>query len=167
VIYTYDNAGRVTKRTDGGKLCTERSYEPKTGRIDKQTVKGGGTACSGSAIASFDLSYDAASNLTGRIQSVGTGTGANPHNGTYAYTYDAAGRLITATGPSSFGSRTYAWDGAGNRISVQVGTGTPVTTTYDAAGLPTSSSDGTTYTHDPVGNLTAIDRTGSTNDRWS
>jgi RHS repeat-associated protein len=156
----------TTRRTDGAKLCTERFYEPRTGRIDRQTVRGGGTACSGSAIATFDLGYDAASNVTTRIQTVGTGTGANPLNGTYAYTYDAAGRLISATGPSSFGSRTYGYDGAGNRTSVQTGTGTPVTTTYDASGLPTSSSDGTTYTHDQVGNLSAIDRSGSSNDRF-
>jgi YD repeat-containing protein len=68
------------------------------------------------------------------------------------------------TGPAAFGSRTYAFDGGGNRTSVQVGSGTPVTTAYDAAGLPVSSSDGTTYTHDPVGNLTSIDRTGGSND---
>lgn len=68
----------MIKRTDGGKLCTERFYEPGTGRIDRQTVKGGGTACSGSAIATFDLSYDASSNVATRVQTVGTGTGANP-----------------------------------------------------------------------------------------
>lgn len=45
-----------------------------------------------------------------------------------------------------------------------VNTDPAVTTTYDQAGLPVSSSDGTTYSHDQVGNLTAIDRTGGTND---
>jgi RHS repeat-associated protein len=43
---------------------------------------------------------------------------------------------------------------------------TEVTTTYDGAGLPTSSTDGTTYYHDQVGDLTSIDRSGTTND-WS
>jgi YD repeat-containing protein len=165
VIYTYDGAGRVTRRTDGGKLCTERFYEVGTGRIDRQAVKGGGTACSGSAIATFDLSYDKASNVASRVQSVGTGTGANPFNGTYTYAYDAADRLTQVTGgPAAFGGRTYAYDGGGNRTSVQVGGGSAVTTSYDAAGLPVSSSDGTSYSHDAVGNLTAIDRTGTAND---
>jgi RHS repeat-associated protein len=58
-------------------------------------------------------------------------------------------------------------DGASSRTSVQTGAGTPVTTTYqDGSGFPASSSDGTTYTTDDAGNLTQIDRTGTSSD-WT
>ena len=74
--------------------------------------------------------------------------------------------MSSSTGPAAFGSRTYTFDGASNRISVKVGSSTPVTTTYDAAGLPTSSSDGTTYSHDATGELTGIDRPGGSASDW-
>jgi hypothetical protein len=60
--------------------------------------------------------------------------------------------------------RTYDYDGGGNRTSVQVNANPAITTTYNAASLPVSSSDGTNYSHDQVGDLTAIDRSGSSND---
>ena len=84
--------------------------------------------------------------------------------GTYNYTYDEANRLKTVVGPAAFGSRTYGYDGGGNRTSVQVNANPAITTTYNAASLPVSSSDGTTYSHDQVGELTAIDRSGGSND---
>lgn len=137
VIYSYDNSGRVTQRTDGSGLCWQQSYELFTGRPDGRWIRQG---CGGTILATFDLGYDAASNVNSRAETI---TG-NTFGGTYTYTYDAANRLSTATGPATFGSRTYGYDGASNRTSVQVGTGTPVTTTYDGAGLPVSSTDGTT-----------------------
>lgn len=88
----------------------------------------------------------------------------NTFAGTYNYTYDEANTLKTVSGPAAFGSRTYGYDGGGNRTSVQVNANPAITTTYNAASLPVSSSDGTTYSHDQVGDLTAIDRTGGSND---
>jgi RHS repeat-associated protein len=160
VIYTHDSEGRVTKRTDGGSLCLTQTYESLTGRLDSRTIKSGGVACNGSTRASFNLDYDRASDVTRRVETV---TG-NTFGGTYDYTYDGSNRLATVTGPAAFGSRTYGYDGGGNRTSLQVNADPGVTTTYDSAGLPVSSSDGTTYSHDAVGNLTTIDRTGGSND---
>jgi RHS repeat-associated protein len=160
VVYTYDTEGRVTKRTDGGKLCLTQTYEALTGRLDTRTIRGGATPCSGSIHASFNLDYDLASNVTRRVETL---TG-NTFAGTYDYTYDEANRLKTVAGPAAFGSRTYDYDGGGNRTSVQVNANPPLTTIYNAASLPVSSSDGTTYSHDQVGDLTAIDRSGGTND---
>jgi RHS repeat-associated protein len=102
---------------------------------------------------------------------------SNPANGTWGYTYDGASRLVQATGPNASGAATtydYAYDGAGNRIVDKETTGAVVrnlTTTYDAAGLPTSASDtatgeSLTYAHDEVGNLTGIDSSIGTND-WT
>jgi RHS repeat-associated protein len=160
VIYTYDTAGRVTKRTDGGKICLTQTYETKTGRIDTRTIRGGGPTCNGSIHASLNLDYDLASNVTRRVETL---TG-NTFAGTYNYIYDEANRLRTVAGPAAFGSRTYDYDGGGNRTSVQVNANPAITTTYNAASLPVSSSDGTSYSHDPVGDLTAIDRSGGSND---
>jgi YD repeat-containing protein len=102
VIYMYDNAGRVIKRTDGGKLCLTQTYETKTGRVDTRTIRGGGTACNGSTHVSLNLDYDLASNVTTRVETV---TG-NTFAGTYNYAYDEANRLKTVAGPATFGSRT-------------------------------------------------------------
>ena len=160
VIYTYDTEGRVTKRTDGGNLCVTQSYESLTGRLDVRWIRAGGTSCNGAVHATFNLDYDLASNVTRRVETL---TG-NTFGGTYDYTYDGANRLDTVTGPAAFGNRNYDYDGGGNRTSVQVNADPAVTTIYDTAGVPVSSSDGTVYLHDAVGNLTAIDRTGVTND---
>jgi RHS repeat-associated protein len=103
---------------------------------------------------------------------------SNPANGTWSYTYDGASRLTQATGPNATGAAStvydYAYDGGGNRILAKETTGSVVknlTTTYDAAGLPTSATDAATgesvtYTHDAIGNLTGIDSSVATND-WT
>jgi RHS repeat-associated protein len=163
VAYSYDDAGRITRRTDASGTCSAQAYEAGTGRVDYRKVFPN-TSCTGSYLARFDLGYDASSNVTSRIQYV-SGNASGSDTTPFAYTYDGADRLLTATGPGSF-SRTYAYDGGGNRTSVRVGTGSPVTTTYDSTGLPASSSDGTTYTHDALGNLTLINRSGTKNDRY-
>jgi YD repeat-containing protein len=62
---------------------------------------------------------------------------------------------------------TYGYDGAGNRTSVKFGTGNPVTTSYDLAGLPTTSSDNINYTHDAIRELTKIDKPGGTANDWN
>jgi RHS repeat-associated protein len=89
----------------------------------------------------------------------------SPDNGDWTYAYDAANRLSSATDPAGVAT-TYGYDGAGNRNFVQVGQGPAVTTTYDQAGLPVSASDGTTYTHDQVGNLTGVNASGTADD-WT
>jgi YD repeat-containing protein len=162
VTYTYDSAGRVIKRTDGSGLCWTQGYESGSGRLDLRRIRKGPPSCNGAIHATFDLGYDRASNVTSRTETI---TG-NAYGGTYTYAYDAADRLASVSGPAAFGSRTYTYDGASNRTSVQVGTGTPVTMTYDDAGLPVSSSDGTTYAHDEVGNLLSIDRPGGSSQDW-
>ncbi len=87
----------------------------------------------------------------------------------WTYTYDGASRMTRAIGPNATGAsitRDYRYDGAGNRIYVKEGSAAAVSTTYDLAGLPTTSSDGTTYTHDQIGDLTLINASGTAND-WS
>jgi RHS repeat-associated protein len=169
--YAYDVAGRPWKRTDAqATLRWERTFESITGRLDTQVIK---NDTSGATLASFDLGYD----LSGNVISKASSVFSNPANGTWAYFYDGASRLIQATGPNATGASTvydYAYDGGGNRIVAKETTGSVVknlSTTYDAAGLPTSATDAATgesltYTHDQVGNLTQIDSSVATND-WT
>lgn len=162
VIYGYDSAGRPSSRTDPAGLTWTRTYESNTGRLDTQTIVKAATT-----VGSFDLGYDPASNVTSRAETVKTETGSNnADSGTWTYAYDAANRMTSSTAPSQTAT-TYGYDGAGNRTSVKVGAGSPVTTTYDLAGLPTTSTDGTTYTHDAIGDLTKIDKTGGTANDWN
>jgi len=124
-------------------------------------------------LASFDLGYDLAGNVTSKASSVFS----NPSNGTFTYDYDGASRLLQATGPNATGASTvrdYAYDGGGNRILNKETTGSVVsnwTTVYDTAGLPTSATNAVggetvTYTHDAVGSLTKADSTTAAND-WA
>jgi RHS repeat-associated protein len=170
--YAYHaTTGRLTTRTDAqANLRWERTYEANTGRLDTQLIK---NDSSGVTLASFDLGYDPAGNVTSKASSVFS----NPANGTWGYTYDGASRLTQATGPNASGASTtynYAYDGGGNRILDKETTGTVVknlTTTYDGTGLPTSASDAATgetftYAHDQIGNLTGADSSIAAND-WT
>jgi RHS repeat-associated protein len=154
--YTYDSAGRVITRTDPAGLTWTRTYFPLTGLVKAHVVKKGGNSR-----GNFQLSYDIAGNVKTRSVNVNT----SPDNGDWTYAYDAANRLSSATDPAGVAT-TYGYDGAGNRNFVQVGQGPAVTTTYDQAGLPVSASDGTTYTHDQVGNLTGVNASGTADD-WT
>lgn len=158
--YSWDSAGRLSGRTDPAGLTWVRTYDAAN-RVDTQTI-----ANSGGQIASFDLGYDAASNVTSRAETVKTPAGSNlAGSGTWNYVYDGVGRMTSATDPSGT-TTTYGYDAAGNRTSVKVGTAAAVTTTYDTASLPTSSSDGTTYSYDAMGTLVATDKSGgNTGDR--
>lgn len=153
--YAYDQAGRVITRSDTGAGITwSRTYEQDTGRVDTQSITKGATT-----LVSSDLAYDPAGNVTSRTQSV------NGASDSYTYAYDPAGRMETAT-LSGGSTTTYRYDGGGNRYYAKVGAAAAVTTDYDAASLPVSSSDGTTYTTDALGNLTLLDRSGTSSD-WA
>jgi RHS repeat-associated protein len=77
-------------------------------------------------------------------------------NGTTAFAYDALDRLTTYTPPTVISPQTYTWNGQPDRASIQTGTGTPLTVTFDAAGRPTSDSSSGTYSSDGQGRITAV-----------
>src|SRR2546427_5620844 len=92
--FTYDRYGNMS--CSGSGLCTMMSYDTSKNRI--------------SLIATTQTpSYDAAGNLT----SDGTGTG------TYSYTWNAEGRLATATTPSGGTSTTsFIYNALGERVQL-------------------------------------------------
>ncbi|MBK6695252.1 MAG: hypothetical protein IPG50_24030 [Myxococcales bacterium] len=95
---------------------------------------------------SSTLSFDAGSQLTGRVESV-NGAAAS----TYAYKYDGRGQLVEVK-KDNVVVESYAYDVNGNRTSALVG-GNPVTTTYDAQDRIVTR-DTTAYTYDAAGFLT-------------
>lgn len=121
--YTYDAAGRETRRDTNG-----------TGGVDR---------------ADIELAY----NRAGQILSETSTITGDPTNGTTAYTYDPLERL---TGFTRAGTATaYGWDKVPNRTSVQVGAGSPVTTTYNAANRPQDQNGvANAYASDADGRLT-------------
>ena len=62
-------------------------------------------------------------------------------DGTATFTYDKVGRITGFDSPLGGTStdQAYGWQKVPNRDSLTIGTGSPVTTTYDAADRPTSS----------------------------
>lgn len=95
--------------------------------------------------------YALAYNRAGQVLSETSTITGDPTNGLTTYIYDPLERLTSFTRAAS--SNSYAWQAFPNRASVQVGAGTPVTTTYDAANRPTSDSVGGTYASDADGRL--------------
>ena len=160
----YDSAGRMSTRVDDqADLAWTRTYEANTGRVDTETIEKDSTSAT---LAAFDLGYDKASNVTSKDSEVLS----NPSNGSWTYSYDAAGRMTEADGPDATGTATtwtYGWDGASNRISVQIDSNTPVETTYNGAGDPVSDTDGNDFTTDGVGNLVAMENTSDPSKNWT
>ncbi len=159
--YSYDSAGRLSGRVDTqASLTWTRGYDPNTGLVNSQTIIKTGTQ---TTLGSFTLGYNPAGDVTSKTSTVGS----NAANGTWAYTYDAMRRMTQATGPNATGVQTttlYGYDGASDRITTKVGTAAIVTTSYDAAGYPTTATDATTYTLDKIGDLLKVDKSGTFGD---
>lgn len=102
------------------------------------------------SLALYDWTY----NRAGQVLTEASTISGDPANGIVTYTHDPLERL---TGATLAGTTTaYGWDTVPNRTSVQVGAGTPATTTYDAADRPTSGANpSATYSSDADGRLTA------------
>src|SRR5207248_3488518 len=136
--YGYDpTSGKLTSRTDAqANLAWALAYEANTGRLDTETIKNNTTQAS---LASFDLGYDPASNITSKVSTVGT----NLSNASWTYNYDGASRMLQAVGKNAAGAATtwdYSYDGAGDRTETKTTTSGSVVsdlqTTYDTAGYP-------------------------------
>ncbi len=148
--YTYDDAGRVLTRTDTAGLTLTNTYDA-AGRLSSAVTRTPGSV----VVSSYAYSYDSASNVTGYTQTLPTVSGqANPDSGSWAYTYNQREELETATLGSS-PTLTYGYDDSGDRTSVQVGTGTPTSTTYDGADRVLAVGS-TSYTWDAADQLTAV-----------
>ncbi|PWG15419.1 hypothetical protein DF268_01010 [Streptomyces sp. V2] len=173
--YTYDAARRPTSVTDPLNRVTSNTYDAE-GNLTKKTTPRGSTSYTFDArglLTKVDYSdttpdvtliYDAAGRLTSRANAklsedfVHDAVGNLTKTRGFAYTYDAAGQLLTrkyADG-STIG---YAYDNDG-RTSSMTADGATTTYTWDAADHLTRSTLPNTETedraYDRAGRLTAV-----------
>jgi RHS repeat-associated protein len=156
VTYAIDEAGRVASLTDWASRTTSYAYHAD-GALDTITNPNG-------TVSTY--AWDHARRLTDITHKLGSTTLAEHHytlddTGTvtavyegaldWTYEYDALSRLTDVTGPD--GTRTYAYDPAGNRISRTIGAATTTYTHDRADRLLTAGA--ASITVGPSGNLTA------------
>jgi len=107
----------------------------------------------------FIYSYDAASQISGQADQIGTGT----NNSSKLYTYDNLHRLIVDDRPAtllSFDKYQYQYDAGGNRTQLQKGVSTSGALTYPATFASTSNRmtqyASATVSEDAAGNITSL-----------
>jgi RHS repeat-associated protein len=149
---TFDNAGRMTKRTDPLDRATQYGYDAR-GRLSTVTLPEG----------SLELGYDAANRLLSKTYSDGT---------VYQFERDAMNRTVKANGlelgydaegrivkSNSLGIER---DADGRIASITYREGKTVKYTYDARGRLTGIADwaggGATLAHNTAGELTGVTR---------
>ena len=145
--YRADGQPKLISRPDGN--YTELTYDKLGGAL------GSDTDTSATPGAGTDRAvYAWTRNRAGQILTEAATVTGDASNGTVTYSYDPLGRLSSSA--LSGTTTSYGWDAVPNRTSVQVGAGTPATTTYDAADRPTSGANPTaSYSNDADGRLTA------------
>jgi RHS repeat-associated protein len=151
-------------RGPGGRINRIRGVSPSSTAVkETYTYNAAGqlTSTTAGATPASQVTYD----IDGQVTSHAQNHGNDPANNTTDLTYDSAGRLTTAVlkhGSTVISTTSYGWDPDANRTTVAT-TGQPtLTTSYDLADRPTTSSDGTSYMHDLDGNLTATTKAGAT-----
>ncbi len=118
ITNTYDAAGRVATSKDGKNQTATYTYD----KNDRLTQIRYGATCAAATCVTY--TYDAAGNLTTRVDASGTTTytwdaqnrptGKTSGGVTTTVTYDAASNILTSVDP--LGTVTYRYDGA-NRLT--------------------------------------------------
>ncbi|MGZ8222582.1 MAG: hypothetical protein ACXWT0_13120 [Methylobacter sp.] len=106
--YSYDLSGNRTEKIKDNAALHSYSTDANSNRLQSQ---------SGAQTVSY--SYDPAGNLTG--------------DGTFNYTYNAAGRKITTTNTTTGQTTSYGYDALGQRIAKTNAENTPNTSTTSKA----------------------------------
>jgi RHS repeat-associated protein len=141
--WTYGANGQPLTFGQPNGNTTTFAYDDLGRLTSKDAESGGGTD---------RAMYDWTHNRAGQILTEASTVSGDSTNGTTTYTYDPLARLSGYTRSGT--TTTYGWDKVPNRTSVQVGAGTTVTTTFDAANRPTSDTLGGAYISDDDGRLT-------------
>ena len=177
VSYGYDLAGNRTALTDGNGNTTYTTYNSRglPAVITEPPTAAHGTTADSTTTDVYDgngdlvtqnlpggvqvaSSYDAMGDLTGQ-----SGTGAAAPTAARTFTYDGAGRLLTAAtgaagtsgtpGYQPASSESFGWDDRGLLLSASGSAGTSVFT-YNGSGQPTTAAEAagtSTYTYDSAG----------------
>ncbi|MER8105536.1 DUF6531 domain-containing protein [Kitasatospora sp. NPDC094016] len=178
--YTFDAADNRTSRSDGNGHTTRYAYDAAkrvlsvTDPLNRKTTygydaDGNRTTVTGARGITATTGYDTRGLATGTTYSdntpalaytydaAGRRTGIKDATGSRTLTYDAVGRLLTTSSPTTPSGFTYTYDAAGHVTSRQYPSGWKTTSTYDAAGRPASLTAGgatTTFGYDQAGHLT-------------
>ena len=196
--YDYDPAGQLTTVTappaspDSGAPSQVTTTEYDADGQVISTTTGAGTADASTTVYCYDPNGDRSAVVApdGNTGGDATCSGTAPYDSDSpyetAYTYDSAGELFSQTTPVTSadpdgGVTSYAYDAAGNQVSLTEPDGVVVTSaysplnkvtsisysgssahsvdySYDANGAPTGMVDASgtsSYTYDPFGELTA------------
>lgn len=136
--YTYDEAGNLSESTDENGNTTEYDYDALNRLVRKDT---------GETLSTASYAYDTCGRLT-RMDDV---------TGESLYTYDEAGRLLTAVDGNGR-KLTYEYDVYGNVTKITYPDGETVAYTYDSlnrmTSVTTAGGKTTRYEYDKDGNMT-------------
>jgi RHS repeat-associated protein len=150
--FAYDGVGQLTGTTDRLGRTVSYAYDG-AGRLTGQTWRTSGGVVSDTRSFSYDGD--------GQVL-----TAANSQ-GTYTYTYDAAGRVTTVAEPFSV-ALTFSYDNNGNRTLVQDSLGGVTTSVYDGDNNLTSRRlGGTGVTAQRIDQTYNADNQLSTQTRYS
>ena len=136
--FTRDGTGLVTDIGDG-------TFDQQFSYDDLGNEKNRATTVDSTPVGSDSVSRDDTGRITQQVITVGTTTT------TYAYTYDADGRL-TAVSKNGAASESYAYDADGDLTSRQSGGTAAQPFTYDGEDRETALG-GVTYVYDADGQL--------------
>jgi RHS repeat-associated protein len=178
--WTYDAANRVTEETDPTGANTTYAYDADNNQIsttdrlgrridtsydsDNRQTGQNWYATGGSFLQTLTWTYDAAGRML---------TAQSP-GGNYTFTYDADNRVTTSAEP--FGaSLTFSYDNVGNRVGITDSGGGVTTIGYNAVNQQTSESIGGTglsklqqlRSYDAAGELTLETRQAWVSSAWS
>jgi YD repeat-containing protein len=146
--FVYDPEGDLTEVTRPSGVTTTSVYN-EAGRLAETSAKAEG----GTVLEALKYAYDAEGNVTSRKDT-------RAENET-TYAYDKLGRLAEFNPPGE-GSIAYGYDKAGNRTEAG---GT--TYEFNALNQLTKASDGTAYSYDKAGRMTAKEsEAGKTSYEW-
>ncbi|MBA2721229.1 MAG: hypothetical protein H0U52_18600, partial [Chloroflexi bacterium] len=145
ITTTYRADGQLLSQADPNGNTTAYLYDD-LGRESSRTTTAAGPVTRASLARTF--------NRAGQVLSETSTITGDPTNGKTDYAYDPLERLTSFTSPAST-TTAYGWDEVPNRTSVQVGAGSPVATTYDAANRPLNQNGvSNAYVSDADGRLT-------------
>ncbi|WP_432835727.1 RHS repeat-associated core domain-containing protein [Dactylosporangium sp. CA-092794] len=148
---TYDASGNLIQQAEPGDRVTTYSYDAAHNKLSETDPRGNVAGADDATRERYTShwTYDA----VGRVL---TATDALDHTTTYTYT--ANGEVDTETNPSG-GVTRYTYDGNDNVLTTTDPNDRVTTNTYDAAGRLASVTDAeggkTTYSYDANGNLAA------------
>ena len=152
ICYTYDHAGNLTSQTDAEGNTTAYGYDLMDREVSRDNPDGGHT----------ERRYDLDGRLRGEVLPSEHAARGGFAQG-YRYTYDRAGRRLTATAPGGILYEQNTYDDAGRLIRQIDG----ARYSYDLAGRQTmvTTPEGACqqFAYDAMGNLTATtDAMGNT-----